>query len=42
MSTWDIQRDGRAWGAEAIGRYEMTPEKKEMVGGRRSRLSVVD
>ena len=31
---WDIRRDGRAWGAEAMTRFEMTPEKTEMVGGR--------
>ena len=31
---WDIQRDGRAWGDEAMSRYEMTPEKTEMVGGK--------
>jgi hypothetical protein len=34
MVTWDIQRDGRAWGDEAISRYQMTPEKTEMAGGR--------
>ena len=34
MVTWDIQRDGRAWGGEAMSRYEMTPEKTEMVGGK--------
>jgi hypothetical protein len=34
MVTWDIQRGGRAWGAEALSRYQMTPEKTEMVGGR--------
>jgi hypothetical protein len=34
MVTWDIQRDGRAWGDEAMSRYQMTPEKTEMVGGR--------
>ena len=34
MVTWDIQRDGRAWGDEAISRYQMTPERTEMVGGR--------
>lgn len=31
---WDIRRDGRAWGAEAMGRYQMTPEKVEMFDGR--------
>lgn len=34
MVTWDIQRDGRAWGDEAMSRYQMTPEKTEMAGGR--------
>lgn len=34
MVTWDIQRDGRAWGDEATSRYQMTPEKTEMVGGK--------
>ena len=34
MITWDIRRDGHAWGGEAMSRYEMTPEKKEMIGGR--------
>jgi hypothetical protein len=27
MVTWDIQRGGRAWGGEAMSRYQMTPEK---------------
>ena len=31
---WNIQRDGRAWREEALSRYEMTPEKIEMIGGR--------
>ena len=34
MVTWDIQRGGRAWGDEAMSRYQMTPEKTEMLGGR--------
>jgi hypothetical protein len=34
MVTWDIQREGRAWGDEAMSRYQMTPEKTELVGGR--------
>lgn len=34
MVTWDIRRDGRAWGAEAMSRYQMRPEKTEMLGGR--------
>ena len=29
MVTWDIRREGRAWGNEAMSRYEMTPEKNE-------------
>jgi hypothetical protein len=34
-SRWDIRRDGRAWRAgEAMARYELTPEKIEMVEGR--------
>jgi hypothetical protein len=32
---WDIRRVGRAWGGdEAMARYEMTPEKLEMIGGK--------
>jgi hypothetical protein len=32
---WDIRNKGRAWKAEeAFPRYEMTPEKLEMVGGK--------
>lgn len=34
MVTWDIRRDGRAWGGEAMSRYQMTPEKTEMLDGR--------
>lgn len=34
MATWDIRRDGHAWGVEAMSRYEMTPEKTEMLGGK--------
>jgi hypothetical protein len=34
MVTWDIRRDGHAWGGEAMTRYQMTPEKTEMIGGR--------
>ena len=34
MVTWDIRRDGHAWGGEAMSRYEMTPEKTEMVAGK--------
>lgn len=32
---WDIRRSGRSWTAdEAMGRYELTPEKFEMVEGK--------
>jgi hypothetical protein len=31
---WDIQREGRSWGAEAMSRYELTPEKIELIDGR--------
>lgn len=32
---WDIRRKGRAWaGGEALPRYELTPEKIEMIGGK--------
>jgi hypothetical protein len=32
---WDIRRRGRAWsGDEARARFELTPEKLEMAGGR--------
>ena len=32
---WDIRRAGRAWtGAEARARYDLTPEKFEMIQGR--------
>jgi hypothetical protein len=32
---WDIRREGRAWVAgEAMARYELTPEKFEMDGGK--------
>src|SRR5262245_14242686 len=34
MVTWDIRRDGRAWGVEAMSRYQMMPEKTEMFAGR--------
>ena len=34
-SDWDIRRDGRAWtGAEALQRWELSPEKLEMFEGR--------
>ncbi len=32
---WDIRRGGRAWGAgEARARFDLTPEKFEMRGGK--------
>jgi len=32
---WNIQRDGRAWnGEEALKRYDLIPEKIEMLGGK--------
>jgi hypothetical protein len=32
---WDIRRSGRTWeDGEAMARYELTPEKFEMWGGR--------
>jgi hypothetical protein len=34
-SDWDIRREGRAWdGDEAMQRYNLTPEKIEMVRGK--------
>jgi hypothetical protein len=34
-SDWDIRREGRAWERdEAMQRYELTPEKLEMVKGK--------
>ena len=34
-SAWDIRGEGRAWrGDEARQRYELTPEKLEMVQGK--------
>ncbi len=34
-SDWDIRREGRAWEQdEAMQRYELTPEKIEMVKGK--------
>lgn len=33
-SDWDIRREGRAWGADARGRWALTPEKLEMYEGR--------
>ena len=31
---WDIRREGRAWGEEALDRYSLAPEKIEMVRGK--------
>ena len=32
---WDLRAEGRAWqGPEAIARYQLTPEKMEMIGGK--------
>ena len=31
---WDIRREGRSWGREALARYALAPEKIEMVGGK--------
>ena len=31
---WRIQNEGRAWGDEAWERYQRTPEKIEMIGGK--------
>jgi hypothetical protein len=30
---WDIRHEGRKWRKEAMARYELTPEKIEMVDG---------
>ena len=35
IATWDIRREGRAWrGPEAMARYQLAPEKIEMIAGR--------
>jgi hypothetical protein len=31
---WDIRNEGRAWRAEAMDRFYLTPEKFEMVDGK--------
>jgi len=31
---WDIRRKGRAWRAEAMARYALTPEKIELIRGK--------
>ena len=34
-SEWDIRREGRAWARdEAMQRYQLTPEKMEMIEGK--------
>jgi hypothetical protein len=34
-SDWDIRRTGRTWeGDEAMQRYQLTPEKMEMIRGK--------
>jgi hypothetical protein len=32
--SWDIRREPRAWGSEALQRYELTPEKIELIDGK--------
>ena len=34
MPVWNIQRKGRAWRDEAWSRYELCPEKLEMIEGK--------
>jgi hypothetical protein len=34
MVTWDIRRDGHAWGDEALSRHQMAPERNEMIAGK--------
>ena len=32
---WDVRAEGRTWqGPEAMARYQLTPEKMEMTGGK--------
>ena len=31
---WDVRLEGRAWREEAQSRYQMTPDKMEMVEGK--------
>ena len=31
---WDLRPEGHAWGAEAMSRYYMTPEKIELIDGK--------
>ena len=31
---WDLRPEGRAWGPEAMSRYQITPEKMEMIEGK--------
>jgi hypothetical protein len=32
--SWDIRREGRAWGKEALERWQLIPEKFEMADGK--------
>jgi hypothetical protein len=32
--SWDIRRGPRAWGSEALQRYELSPEKIELIDGK--------
>jgi hypothetical protein len=35
IPAWDIRREGRAWrGGEAMARFQLAPEKIEMIEGR--------
>jgi hypothetical protein len=34
MTGWDIRREGRAWRDDAMSRYQLTPEKTELIAGR--------
>ena len=31
---WDVRLEGRSWGQEGLSRYEMIPEKIEMIEGK--------
>lgn len=31
---WDLRLEGRAWGTEALSRYDLTPEKIELIEGK--------
>jgi hypothetical protein len=34
VKRWDIRREGRSWGREALARYALAPEKIEMIAGK--------